>query len=201
MAQRIMPMGRVAMIKLAGIGHVLLRVADEEASKRFYQGALGFAVAEQDPEHGGVFMTLGDGFHTIDITQHATPHEASRPERGGLGLVHIAFKVSSYAALREAYAHLLQNGVAIQRATDHVCQRSLYFTDPDGNGLEIYYEMPRALELFPNGRGDEDAPPATRSQRGSPRNGPDRRPWRRSNGCASRPRPAELPSPVSSGGV
>jgi catechol-2,3-dioxygenase len=156
MAQRIVPMGRVAMIRLAGIGHVLLRVADEEASKRFYQGALGFAVAEQDPEHGGVFMTLGDGFHTIDLTQHATPHEASRPERGGLGLVHIAFKVSSYAALREAYAHLLQNGVAIQRATDHVCQRSLYFTDPDGNGLEIYYEMPRALELFPNGRGDED---------------------------------------------
>jgi catechol-2,3-dioxygenase len=156
MAQRYVPMGRAAMIRLAGIGHVLLRVADEEASKRFYQGALGFAVAEQDPEHGGVFMTLGDGFHTIDLTQHATPHEASRPERGGLGLVHIAFKVASYAALREAYAHLIQNGVAIQRATDHVCQRSLYFTDPDGNGLGIYYEMPRALELFPNGRGDED---------------------------------------------
>jgi catechol 2,3-dioxygenase len=156
MAQRFVPMGRVAMIRLAGIGHVLLRVADEEASKRFYQRALGFAVAEQDPEHGGVFMTLGDGFHTIDITQHPAPKEASRPERGGLGLVHIAFKVASYAALREAYAHLLQNGVAIQRATDHVCQRSLYFTDPDGNGLEIYYEMPRALEIFPNGRGDED---------------------------------------------
>ena len=53
------------MIKLAGIGHVLLRVADEEASKRFYTDVLGFAVAEQDPEHGGVFMTLGDGFHAL----------------------------------------------------------------------------------------------------------------------------------------
>ena len=144
------------MIKLAGIGHVLLRVADEEASKRFYRDALGFTVAEQDPEHGGVFMTLGDGFHTIDITQHPAAHEAARPERGQLGLVHVAFKVASYAALREAYAHLLQTGVEIQRATDHVCQRSLYFTDPDGNGLEIYYEMPNALSLFPNGRGDED---------------------------------------------
>ena len=144
------------MIRLAGIGHVLLRVADEEASKRFYRDALGFRIAEQDPEHGGVFMTLGDGFHTIDITQHATPQEASRPERGGLGLVHIAFKVATYAALREAYAHLLQNNVEILRAIDHVCQRSVYFTDPDGNGLEIYYEMPHALDLFPNGRGDED---------------------------------------------
>ncbi len=144
------------MIKLAGIGHVLLRVADEEASKRFYRDALGFRIAEQDPEHGGVFMTLGDGFHTIDITQHPAPKDAALPQRGQLGLVHIAFKVASYAALREAYAHLLQSGVEIQRATDHVCQRSLYFADPDGNGLEIYYEMPNALSLFPNGRGDED---------------------------------------------
>jgi catechol 2,3-dioxygenase len=144
------------MIKLAGIGHVLLRVADEEAAKRFYRDVLGFSVAEQDPEHGGVFMTLDDGFHTLDITQHPSPQDAARPQRGQLGLVHIAFKVGSYAALREAYAHLLEHGVAIQRAVDHVCQRSVYFTDPDGNGLEIYYEMPRALELFPNGRGDED---------------------------------------------
>ena len=101
-------------------------------------------------------MTLGDGFHTLDITQHPTPHDAARPERGQLGLVHIAFKVATYAALREAYAHLLKSGVEIQRAIDHICQRSLYFTDPDGNGLEIYYEMPNALSLFPNGRGDED---------------------------------------------
>jgi catechol-2,3-dioxygenase len=144
------------MIQLAGIGHVLLRVTDEEASKRFYCDVLGFRVAEQDPEHGGVFMTLGDGFHAIDLTQHPAPQSAVQPERGQLGLVHIAFKVASYAALRDAYTHLLDHGVAIQRAVDHVCQRSVYFIDPDGNGLEIYYEMPNALALFPNGRGDED---------------------------------------------
>ena len=138
------------MINLSGIGHVLLRVADEEASKRFYRDVLGFRIAEQDPEHGGVFMTLGD------VMQHPAPQDAPRPQRGQIGLGHIAFKVASYAALREAYAHLLTSGVEIQRAADHVCQRSIYFADPDGNGLEIYYEMPRALELFPNGRGDED---------------------------------------------
>ncbi|MBV9828773.1 MAG: VOC family protein [Alphaproteobacteria bacterium] len=144
------------MINLAGIGHVLLRVADEEASKRFYQDVLGFAVAEQDPDHGGVFMTLGNGFHTLDIMQPAIPREAAQPLPGQLGLVHIAFKVATYAALRDAYAHLVEKDVAIQRAVDHVCQRSFYFTDPDGNGLEIYYEMPNALALFPNGRGDDD---------------------------------------------
>src|SRR5262249_58567264 len=62
----------------------------------------------------------------------------------------------SYAALRDAYTHLLANGVKIHRAVDHVCQRSIYINDPDGNGLEIYYEMRDALSLFPNGRGDED---------------------------------------------
>lgn len=144
------------MIKLAGIGHVLLRVADEEASKRFYCDVLGFRVAEQDPEHGGVFMTLGDGFHAIDLTQHPAGQGAVQPEPGQRGLVHVAFKVASYAALREAYTHLLDRGVTILRAVDHVCQRSVYFTDPDGNGLEIYYEMPNAIALFPNGRGDED---------------------------------------------
>ncbi len=144
------------MIKLKGIGHVNLRVADQEVSKRFYRDILGFAIAEEDPEHGGVFMTLGDNFHTLDIGQHPAPAEAQRPQRGQIGLGHIAFQVGSYVALRDAYTHLVRNGVAIMRATNHVNQRSFYFADPDGNTLEIYYELPRALELFPDGRTDQD---------------------------------------------
>ena len=144
------------MIKLTGIGHVNFRVADQEASKRFYRDVLGFRIAEEDPEHGGVFMTLGENFHTLDIGQHPSPESAPRPQRGQIGLAHIAFQVGNYAALREAYAHLLQNGVEIMRAANHVNQRSIYFSDPDGNTLEIYYELPHALELFPNGRSDED---------------------------------------------
>jgi catechol-2,3-dioxygenase len=144
------------MIKLKGIGHVNLRVADQEVSKRFYRDVLGFLIAEEDPDHGGVFMTLGDNFHTLDIGQHPSPREAQRPQRGQIGLGHIAFQVGSYAALRDAYAHLVKNGVEIMRATNHVNQRSFYFADPDGNTLEIYYELPHALQLFPNGRTDQD---------------------------------------------
>ena len=144
------------MIKLKGIGHVNLRVADQEVSKRFYRDVLGFVIAEEDPEHGGVFMTLGENFHTLDIGQHPSPSEAQRPHRGQIGLGHIAFQVGSYAALRDAYTHLVRNGVAIMRATNHVNQRSFYFADPDGNTLEIYYEMPHALQLFADGRTDQD---------------------------------------------
>ena len=98
------------MIKLKGIGHVNLRVADQEVSKRFYRDVLGFVIAEEDPDHGGVFMTLGDNFHTLDIGQHPAPETAQRPQRGQIGLGHIAFQVGSYAALREAYAHLVGVG-------------------------------------------------------------------------------------------
>jgi len=98
------------MIKLKGICHVNLRVADQEVSKRFYRDVLGFAIAEEDPEDGGVFMTLGDNFHTLDIGQHPAPETAQRPQRGQIGLGHIAFQVGSYAALREAYAHLVGVG-------------------------------------------------------------------------------------------
>jgi len=48
--------------------------------------------------------------------------------------------------------------VTIVRAVDHVSQKSVYFHDPDGTLLEIYYELPYARELFRQGRGDRDAP-------------------------------------------
>lgn len=146
------------MMKLKRIGHVLLSVGDIEASKRFYRDVLGFVVAEEEPDHGGVFMTLGDNYHTLDIVQHPHPEAAGRPQAHGthLGLIHIAFEVESYALLREAYLHLQRHGVALRRATNHVNQRSLYFADPDGNGIEVYYEVPHALQLFPDGREDLD---------------------------------------------
>jgi len=144
------------VIRLTGIGHVNLRVADQEASKRFYRDVLGFEIAEEDPDHGGVFMTLGENFHTLDIGQHPEPAAAQRPQRGQIGLGHVAFQVGSYTALRDAYAHLQEHGVEILRATNHINQRSFYFADPDGNTLEIYYELPHALQLFAGGREDHD---------------------------------------------
>jgi len=149
------------MIKLTGIGHVNLRVADQEASKRFYRDVLGFLIAEEDPDHGGVFMTLGDNFHTLDIGQHPSPQDAPRPQRGQIGLAHIAFQVGSYSALRDAYDHLVRNGVEIMRATNHVNQRSFYFADPDGNEVSFVEEITheaghfRSLADFSNETGCE----------------------------------------------
>ncbi len=55
------------MIRLDGIGHVLLRVIDVEAARKFYTTILGLKVVEEDPEHGGIFMALEGTGHTVDL--------------------------------------------------------------------------------------------------------------------------------------
>jgi catechol 2,3-dioxygenase len=164
------------MIRLTRIGHVHLRVADIERSKRFYRDVLGFRVAEEDPQHGGVFMTLGADFHTLDLAQHPSPETAEQSTRARIGVAHIAFLVGSYDDLRNAYRTLVEHGIDIERAIDHVNQRSIYFSDPDGNRLEIYYEMAGSLDRFPAGRGDRDGELAV-SRAGEPLPGWLSEPW------------------------
>jgi catechol-2,3-dioxygenase len=146
------------MIRLKEIGHVLLRVLDLERSKKFYAEVLGFRVLEEDPEHGGTFMALEGQSHAIDLFPVQDAEAARQQAPGVRGLGHIAFRVESEAALREAYATLGEHGVEVTRTIDHVSQKSIYFNDPDGNTLEIYYERPDALQIFAQGRNDRDVP-------------------------------------------
>jgi len=146
------------MIRLTGIGHVLLRVLDLERSKKFYSDVLGFRVLEEDPEHGGTFMALEGQSHAIDLFPIRDAEAARRQTPGVRGLGHIAFRVDSEAALKDADATLQKHGVEVTRSIDHVSQKSIYFNDPDGNTLEIYYELPDALAMFARGRNDRDVP-------------------------------------------
>jgi catechol-2,3-dioxygenase len=146
------------MIELKRIGHVLLRAVDVERSRKFYTEVLGFQVMEEDPEHGGTFMALEGHAHTLDLFPAQDPEAAPRTASGGVGVQHVAFQVDSDEALQAAYFTLREHGVEIARAVDHVSQKSIYFHDPDGNLLEIYYEVPNARDLFLQGRHDRDEP-------------------------------------------
>ena len=146
------------MMQLKEIGHVLLRVLDLGRSRKFYSEVLGFRVLEEDPEHGGTFMALPGQSHSIDLFPVQDAGAAERQTPGVRGLGHIAFRVESEAALKDAYATLQEHDVQILRTIDHVSQKSIYFHDPDGNTLEIYYELPDALDIFARGREDRDVP-------------------------------------------
>ena len=143
-------------MKLKEIGHVLLRVMDLERSKKFYSEVLGFAILEEDPEHGGTFMALPGQSHAIDLFQVKDTELAERQTPGVRGLGHLAFRVEDEQALKDAYFTLVEKGVTVDRQIDHVSQKSVYFKDPDGNTLEIYFELPNVLEIFREGRNDRD---------------------------------------------
>ncbi|SRR5258708_4640442 len=150
------------MINLKRLGHVFVVVRDIARSKQFYTEILGFKVLEEDPEHGGVFMAIGDLSHTFDLVQSAEPN-ASGPPQGrpakGLGVQHMAFLVESRDELKDAYFFLKDHDVPILAAIDHGNQESVYFHDPDQNVLEIYWERPNARAMFVAGRGDRDDVP------------------------------------------
>jgi len=151
------------MINLQRLGHILIVVRDLERSKAFYTGILGFKVLEQDPGHGGLFLSLGEYGNTLDLFPSTDADAFPQPKAGlgardGLGVKHIAFAVATEDDLRNAYFALQDAGVAIHNAVDHESQKSVYFHDPDGNLLEIVWERPDVREIFAKGRGDDDTP-------------------------------------------
>ena len=151
------------MINLQRIGHILLSVRDVERSKAFYTQVLGFKVLEQDPTHGGVFLSLGEHGNTLDLFPSKNPDAYPQPKPGvgsreGLGVRHTAYAVASEDDFVRAYFSLQDAGVPIHKAIDHTSQKSIYFHDPDDNLLEIVWERPNTREIFAQGRSDVDIP-------------------------------------------
>ena len=151
------------MIKLQRLGHVLISVRDLEQSKDFYTRLLGFKVLEQDPEHGGLFLSIGGLGNTFDLFQCTNPEAVATSDedlagRNGLGRPAHRLCRRDRGRSQGCVLALQSAGVDILRAIDHVSQKSIYFHDPDKNLLEIVWERPNALEIFARGRGDEDKP-------------------------------------------
>jgi catechol 2,3-dioxygenase len=116
------------------IGHAHLKVRNLDRAVHFYTRFL----ALQEVERVGnqyAFLTGGSLHHEIAL-QNVGP-QAPLPSPLGTGLYHIAFEVPDKAALAEAYVALVAAGVDVA-PVDHLISWAIYFTDPDGNGLELY---------------------------------------------------------------
>jgi catechol 2,3-dioxygenase len=126
-------------MRLLRIGHVVLAVRDLERAARFYVEALGFNEVNRLDRPRAVFLTLGEQHH--DLALFELPSGSGESENCRAGLHHIAFQVSNSDELKEYYARLKRHGVHISRTADHGVTNSIYFSDPDGNGLEAYCDI------------------------------------------------------------
>jgi catechol 2,3-dioxygenase len=127
------------------IGHVHLKVADIERSMAFYRDVLGFRlVTTYGPQ--AAFLAAGDYHHHIGINIWASKG-GSPPAPGTTGLFHFAILYPTRAALADALRRLNAAGIPLEGAADHGVSEALYLRDPDGNGVELYWDRPP--ELWP----------------------------------------------------
>ena len=127
------------------IGHVHLKVADVERALGFYCGVLGFQLMQRYGRDAA-FVSAGGYHHHIGLNTWES-RNGPRPARGTTGLFHLAILYPGRADLADALRRLIEAGVPLEGASDHGVSQALYLSDPDGNGVELYWD--RAPELWP----------------------------------------------------
>ena len=151
------------------IGHVHLKVSDLGRAVDFYNGILGFGVTQR-MGNSAAFLSAGGYHHHIGLNTWESAG-GGPPARGTTGLYHVAILYPDRASLAGALRRLIAAGVHLDGASDHGVSEALYLRDPDGNGLELYRDRPRA-------EWPRDPPAVPRSAHRHPRGAaPARAPW------------------------
>lgn len=123
------------------IGHVHLKVSDIDRGLAFWRDVLGFEVMQRLP--GAVFLSAGGYHHHIALNTWDSAG-GSAPSRGTTGLYHVAVLYPTRKALGVALARVVAAGISLTGASDHGVSIALYLDDPDGNGVELYWDKPEA---------------------------------------------------------
>jgi catechol 2,3-dioxygenase len=122
------------------VGHIHLKVADLERAIAFYRDVLGLDVMQRAAGGTFAFLSAGGYHHHVGLNTldslGGTP-----PPPGHTGLLHVAFVYPDRKALAQAYKRVADHGIVV-RAFDHGVSEALYFADPDGNGVELYWDCP-----------------------------------------------------------
>ena len=122
------------------LGRVRLQVADLGRSLPFYKGVLGLRVLER-PDGRAVLGAQDGNAPLVELVER--PETQPVPRRGRLGLYHVAFLLPERAALGRFVHHLA--GLDVQPGmSDHRVSEAFYLRDPDGLGIEVYADRPRA---------------------------------------------------------
>ena len=124
------------------IGHVHLKVADLNRALSFYRDLLGFEIMEWYG-NGAVFISAGAYHHHIGLNTWYSKNAGPAP-RNTAGLFHTAILYPTRKDLAIALKRLIDADYPLTGAADHGVSEALYMDDPDGNGVELYWDKPKS---------------------------------------------------------
>lgn len=145
------PVTRVPALR-AGIrrtSHLTLRCRDLSASRAFYEEMLHLVPVAHDDGRTYLAGTAG-GTPILALAQSVTSDAPLPAPKKMFGLEHFSMEVGSFAELQRAYRYLKAKGIDVHHTMDHGVTNSVYLTDPDGNLMEIYHDVPRAEYADPD---------------------------------------------------
>ena len=116
------------------IGHVHLKVSDLKRAEEFYTNVLGLKVAERVSNY--LFLTFGKEHHDLAFQEHKN---ARKPSEDMTGLYHFAVEFENLKQLADIYFRLKNHKISFTQI-DHGISKTIYFSDPDGNGIEVYVD-------------------------------------------------------------
>ncbi|HRI20322.1 MAG TPA: VOC family protein [Panacibacter sp.] len=122
------------------IGHVHLKVADIDKALAFYQGLLGFEIT-QHYGNQAVFISAGGYHHHIGLNTWHSKGAGPAPVNG-VGLYHTAILYAERKELAAILQRLIDANYPLTGSADHGVSEAIYLNDPDGNGVELYWDKP-----------------------------------------------------------
>jgi len=123
------------------IGHVHLKVSDLEKALKFYRDILGFEVMQYYGD-SAVFISAGGYHHHIGLNTWQSKN-GSPPSPRSTGLYHTAILYHTRKDLALALKRLVDVKYPLTGASDHGVSQAIYLDDPDGNGVELYWDRPK----------------------------------------------------------
>ena len=135
------------MLRPKRLGHIVLRVLDLERSIKFYSEILGLTNTFSIANKMHFMSASGDSSHELALV--SIGNEAQRLNSNMVGLSHFAWEMNSIEDLESLYLKLQREHVEILDIGDHGISLGIYFADPDGNQIEMFYELPK--EEWPEG--------------------------------------------------
>jgi len=123
------------------IGHIHLKVSDLEKALSFYHDLLGFEITQRYG-NSAVFVSAGGYHHHIGLNTWHSKNAGPAPANS-CGLYHTAILYPARKDLAAILQRLIDAKYPLSGASDHGVSEAIYLDDPDGNGVELYWDKPK----------------------------------------------------------